>query len=120
MLFADRPLTLLDQRVNRRKVSRPFDQKPAESLPRRVKSWRVIEVTHQWQQLGKREAHWARNSTVCSDGVSRRGAGSRVTRTPTIGRGTSGRRSVAREARPESSGVIVPALTGSVVVSSQI
>ncbi len=120
MLLPDGPLTFLDECMNRRKVGRPFEQESAESFSRRIKPRRVIETSDEWEQFGEREAHWARDSTVCSEGVWRPGAGSTVTRTPTIERGTSGGRSVASVARPEASGAMVPALTGSAAVKSQI
>ena len=55
------------------------------------------------------------------DGSGAPGVDSSVTRTPVIGRGTLGGVSVAVVARPDSSGVKVPALTaGPSRVSSQI
>src|SRR5262249_26468474 len=115
MLFADGALAFVDECLKAREICRPFEQESAEAFSRGIQPRRVIEAPDEWQQLGERDAHWAaRARTVCSDGVGRPGAGSSVTRTPMIGRGTSGRWSVANVARPESSGVIVPAVTGSV------
>src|SRR5438309_5152463 len=120
MLLADRSLALLDECVDGGKMRRPLEQESAKSFSRGIEARRVVEPTDEWKQLGERKTHWARNSTVCSDGVARPGAGSTVTRTLRIGRGTSGGWSVANVTRPDSSGATVPALTGSVAVNSQI
>jgi hypothetical protein len=64
MLLADGSLTLLDERLNGRKMGRAFYQKPAESLSRRIKPWGVVQVTDEREQFGERKAHWARMSTV--------------------------------------------------------
>jgi hypothetical protein len=64
MLLADGPLTFLDECLNRRKLCGVLEQESAKSLSRRVKPWCVIEAAHEGEQFGKREAHWARNSTV--------------------------------------------------------
>jgi hypothetical protein len=69
MLLADGSLTFLDERMNRRKVGRPFEQESAESFSRRIEPRCVIEAPHEWEQFGEREAHWARDSTVCSEGA---------------------------------------------------
>src|SRR5262249_19941247 len=89
MLLTHGPLTLVDERLNRRKMCRPFEQEPAEPFSGRIESWRVVQMAHGGEQFGEREAHWARYNTVGSDGVWRPGAGSSVTRPPTIARATS-------------------------------
>jgi hypothetical protein len=64
MLLADGALTFVDEGLNRRKIGRPLEQKPAETLARRVEPWRVIETPDEREQLGERDAHWARDRTV--------------------------------------------------------
>src|SRR5262249_4077340 len=119
-LLADRPLTVVDERARRRKIGDSVEEKPAETLSRGVIPRRIVEAPDEREQFGERNAHWARESTMAPDGAALPGADSSVTRTPTMGRGTSGGLSVASVTRPEASGSTVPALTPSPAVSSQI
>ena len=119
-LLADRSLTVVDQRARGRNIGHALDQESAEAFPRGVEPWRIVEAADEQEQFVEGDAHCARASTVGPDGAGTPGAGSSVTRTPTIGRGASGGLSVASVTRPEASGATVPRLIGAAAVSSQI
>ncbi len=119
-LLANRALTLLDEHAGGRHVRHVLQQKSAEAFPRRVEAGRCVQPADERQQIGERDFHCARASTMAPDGAGRPGAGSSVTRTPVSGRGALGGVSVAEVARPEASGSNVPALTALSADSSQI
>src|SRR5258708_274894 len=112
-------MTVLDERAHGRNGGQSLEEKSAEALSRCVEPRRIVKTANEWEQFVESDAHGARTSTVAPDGDGLPGAGSTVTRTPTIGRGTLGGVSVAIVTRPEASGAAVPALTGSPAVNSQ-
>ncbi len=120
-LFAHRSLTLFDQRSRRGDVGDVLEEKPPKALARCIEPRGRIEATDERQQVAEGDVHGARASTIVPDGSGAPGVDSIVTRTPVTGRGTLGGESVAVVARPDSSGVKVPALTaGPLRVINQI